>query len=112
MSDEAGKPRPSGRGAVTTYLLVDDANIIINIIDWDGVKDYTPPVGKLVPFAGSAGIGWAWDGTAAIDSNVVISKSTPISITTPSPSILSQFATELGVDPTQLSTALKSIIKP
>jgi hypothetical protein len=93
---------------MTTYLLVDDTNTVINIIDWDGVKDYTPPIGKLVSFAGPVGIGWKWNGKSATDSNPQVSQ-LPQLLPTP-PSITSQLALELGVTPVQLSIALKATI--
>src|ERR1700719_2195865 len=53
---------------MATYLIIDGNNTITNLIDWDGIKPFTPPTGAtILPFTGPAGIGWKWNGTKAID---------------------------------------------
>lgn len=53
---------------MSTYILVNSANTIVNVIEWDGSSPYTPPNGvALIQYAGPAGVGWSWNGTAATD---------------------------------------------
>jgi hypothetical protein len=43
------------------YALVNSANLVINIIVWDGGSDWQPPVGcQAVALTGNAGIGWTY----------------------------------------------------
>ena len=53
---------------MSTYIIIDGNNTITNLIDWDGIKPFTPPTGAtILPFTGPAGIGWKWNGTKALD---------------------------------------------
>lgn len=47
-----------------SYILVDTTTrTVINVITWDGVTAYTPPVGvEVIAYAGPVWIGGAWDG--------------------------------------------------
>jgi hypothetical protein len=64
------------------YVLIDQTNMIINVIAWDGSSPYpTPPNTQLVKFNGPAGVGWAWDGVQAVDPR-------PTPVVTPPPSVI------------------------
>ncbi|EFH3785644.1 tail fiber assembly protein, partial [Escherichia coli] len=39
------------------YAVVDN-NVVINVIIWDGISEWKPEAGNLVPLNGDAGIGW------------------------------------------------------
>lgn len=41
------------------YAVVLDGKVI-NVIVWDGVTEYAPDEGELVPLTGNAGIGWGY----------------------------------------------------
>lgn len=41
------------------YAVVLDGKVI-NVIVWDGVTEYAPDGGELVPLTGNAGIGWGY----------------------------------------------------
>ncbi|EKD0235972.1 tail fiber assembly protein [Escherichia coli] len=41
------------------YAVVDN-NVVINVIIWDGISEWKPEAGNLVPLNGDAGIGWSY----------------------------------------------------
>ncbi|EHO2029267.1 tail fiber assembly protein [Escherichia coli] len=41
------------------YAVVDN-NVVINVIIWDGISEWKPETGNLVPLKGEAGIGWTY----------------------------------------------------
>ena len=51
------------------YALIDKtSNIVLNVIEWDGVTDYQPPDGMFVnPIGDRGGIGWIWNGSEWIE---------------------------------------------
>jgi hypothetical protein len=54
---------------IMNYVMVQD-DVVVNIIDWDGVAPYTPPEGcELHAWEGPVNIGWAWVGGAPVDPN-------------------------------------------
>ena len=44
-----------------TYAVV-KSGVIVNVIVWDGVSEWSPPEGTTIVKTDTAGIGWLWDG--------------------------------------------------
>jgi hypothetical protein len=85
---------------MSTYLVVDERNIIQNMIEWDGTSDWPPPEGaRLVRYYGVAGIGWTYD-----DQRGAIDQRPPEE---PQPAIgVDKLAKELGMSPKALRAKL------
>lgn len=43
------------------YVLVDENNIVVNAIIWDGASSYAPPQGLTLVQTATAGIGMVYD---------------------------------------------------
>jgi len=44
-----------------TYALINQDNLVVNVISWDGKSDWQPPEEFMaVPLQGEAGIGWSY----------------------------------------------------
>jgi len=46
---------------MANYAVVKD-NVVLNLVEWDGVTEYSVPVGDLILSDGNAYIGGAYDG--------------------------------------------------
>jgi hypothetical protein len=91
---------------VSTYLILDSNNSIVNNIEWDGVTPYDAPPGtRMVSYDGAAGADWKFDGQRAIDPRPV--EQPPASPPQP-PAItaLERLAAELGISPEALRAKL------
>lgn len=44
-----------------TYAVV-KSGVVVNVIVWDGVAEWTPPDGCEMIESDEVGVGWAWDG--------------------------------------------------
>ena len=44
-------------------------DVVINVVLWDGIADWSPIEGEAVPLTGNAGIGWIYDGVSFSDPN-------------------------------------------
>ena len=45
------------------YAIINSANLVINVIVWDGLPSWTPPDGCIavvIPEGSNAGIGWTY----------------------------------------------------
>jgi hypothetical protein len=52
---------------VATYILVNDAGMIVNCVTWDGTTNWMPPDNlSAIAYALPCGPGWMWDGTKAV----------------------------------------------
>jgi hypothetical protein len=57
---------------MSQYILIDENNVCVNVIEYDGETDYTPPEGQtLIAYDGDAHIGGTWDGTTVSNPNPV-----------------------------------------
>lgn len=98
------------------YAVVDN-NVVINVIIWDGISEWKPEAGNLVPLNGDAGIGWTYsDGvfTAppppershnALVAEADLQKSALLTVANNTIAPL-QDAVDLGVETTEETTAL------
>jgi hypothetical protein len=43
------------------FVLVDQGGNIVNVVEWDGVSAWTPPVGTQAIQSMLGGIGWQWN---------------------------------------------------
>lgn len=48
---------------MNSYAIVKDG-VVVNVVAWDGVSEWTPPEGTQAIESPEAGIGWLHDGTA------------------------------------------------
>ena len=52
------------------YIIIDENNLAINVIDWDGNPGWGPPEGTTaIQYDGPFWPNAVWDGTALIDPN-------------------------------------------
>lgn len=42
------------------YCVIDASGNVVNVIIWDGVSVYVPPVGTILIQSNAAGIGWTY----------------------------------------------------
>jgi hypothetical protein len=42
------------------YALLDESNTVVNVIDWDGESNWTPPAGHIALPLFEGGIGWTF----------------------------------------------------
>ncbi|MEE8598286.1 MAG: hypothetical protein V3S69_01990 [Dehalococcoidales bacterium] len=45
------------------YAVIDQTGLVTNVIEWDGVVDFTPPIDHTVELTNEAGPGWTFDGS-------------------------------------------------
>lgn len=53
---------------MAVHLIIDQSNVIVNRIEWDGIAEYQPPEGTTV-VVGDGEMGWSWNGKEAVDPN-------------------------------------------
>jgi hypothetical protein len=56
---------------MANYAIVDSNNIVVNVITWDGVSNWSPPVNTqlilITDITGSVSPKWTWNGTIFIN---------------------------------------------
>ena len=45
------------------YAVIDGNGNVINVITWDGISPFVPPIGTKVIQTDTAGIGWTYNGS-------------------------------------------------
>ena len=58
---------------MSVYAIIENS-IVINIVEWDGVAEWTPESGEAVLIDGAVGIGWTYDGgvfTPPVDVEII-----------------------------------------
>lgn len=45
------------------YAVLNSDNVVVNVIEWDGVTPYDPGEGLTLQFVPTVDIGRVWDGT-------------------------------------------------
>lgn len=45
------------------------ANVVANIVEWDGVSSWTPPAGSTAVQTALADIGWTWNNGVPVNPN-------------------------------------------
>lgn len=45
------------------YAVLNQDNVVVNVIEWDGVTPYDPGEGLTLQFVPTVDIGRVWDGT-------------------------------------------------
>jgi len=58
---------------MANYAVVDSENICVNVVVWDGVSEWSPPVGHWavpLPDGCAAGIGWHYNADADVWTDV------------------------------------------
>lgn len=57
---------------MTVYAIIDDSNIIINTVEWDGITDWRlAPTMSAIPNGDTAQIGGIWNGTNFLPAPVI-----------------------------------------
>lgn len=68
--------------SIMPWLLIDTNNTIVNIIEYDGAEEYTPPDGlALVNYTGTVqvSLGLPWNGTDPVLSALTEGSAAPLS---------------------------------
>ena len=54
---------------MASYAVVDEAGIVVNVIEYDGISPYTPPAGTTLVQSDIAARGYNYDGTTFTNPN-------------------------------------------
>lgn len=58
------------------YAVLDENNVVVNVIVWDGVTPYDPGPGLTLQFVPAVDIGRVWDGTDFVDPSTLTTTTT------------------------------------
>ncbi len=61
---------------MSRYILVNEDNVVINCIEWDGdTNKWSPPAGLTAILSDEYQAGWLWDGDKLVDPNPPVEES-------------------------------------